>query len=218
MDLNTTSIILNATLNQPSQTLLKDWLPLIIFAFTAFLSLLVWGFSEWAKRSNERFLQKEERYLKLIELIENLKENEKPGDPDLKIRFIHQINLCWLYCSDDVVRKTINLISKFNDDRVPKEEKEKTVSELMISLRKDVLKIMPWNIRPTKLNQADYEKINSSMLRRFVFKTESGKFKLELGDIDPNKVPKAVQMDRATDVILKEDRDSYKVPRTVLKK
>jgi hypothetical protein len=80
--LNPSPIILNATLNQPSQDLLKDWLPLIIFAFAAFLTLFTWGLTEWAKRSNKRYLLKVDRYVELIELIESLRENEKPGDPD----------------------------------------------------------------------------------------------------------------------------------------
>jgi hypothetical protein len=176
---NQSPIVINATLNQLAETLstlLKDWLPLIIFATTIFLSILAWYLNERAKRSNKIYLQKETRYLELAELIENLKENEKPGDPDLKPKFIHQINLCWLYCPDNVVRMIIDLVSKFNND-ASQNEREETIADLMVTLRKDLRK------RTTKLNRADYAKVSPAMLRRFVLKAESGDFKIRLGDI-----------------------------------
>jgi hypothetical protein len=185
MEPNATSIVLNATLNQPSPIVLNatlnqtsqvswnDWLPLILFVFAAALSLITWGLTEWARRSTKRHLRKTERYVELIDLIENLMENKekKPGDPDLRIKFIHQINLCWLHCPDDVIRKTTDLVSKFNNDGISLEKKEEALSELMITLRKDVLK-------KTKLNNADYEKLRPAMLRHFVLKAESGAFKV----------------------------------------
>lgn len=168
-------IFLNATLNQPSQVSWNNWVPLILFVFAAALSLVTWGLTEWARRSTKRHLRKTERYVELIDLIENLMENEnkKPGDPDLKIKFIHQINLCWLHCPDDVIRKTIDLVSKFNKDEIPLENKEAALSDLMITLRRDVLK--------TKLNDTDYKNLRPAMLRHFVLKAESGEFKIAGG-------------------------------------
>jgi hypothetical protein len=84
---------------------LEDNATVTLFIISAFISIIIWLLNERAKRFNEIHLRKAERYVELIDLIENLMENEekkKPGDPDLKIKFIHQINLCWLYCSDDV--------------------------------------------------------------------------------------------------------------------
>lgn len=100
-------------------------------------------------------------------------ENKKPGDPDLKIKFRHQINLCWLHCPDDVIRKTIDLVSKFNKDEIPLENKEAALGDLMITLRKDVLK--------TKLNYTEYKNLRPAMLRHFVLKAESGEFKIAGG-------------------------------------
>jgi hypothetical protein len=170
-------IFLNATLNQPSQTL-KDWLP----AATIFLGLLTLALGEWAKRSYDKYLKKVDRYIELINLIENLKENQKPGDPELQSKFIHQINLCWVVCSDDEMNKIIDLVSKFNDDR-NKECRGKILSDFMITLRRNTLKIMPWDIRKTKLKPEDYEKIAPAMLRRFVLIARTGDFNSKLEDI-----------------------------------
>ena len=157
---------------------LKDWwLLLINFAFSAILIYLGWRFKEQVERSNKIYLQKVERYDKLIELIENLKENMKPGDTELRDKFMHQINLCWLYCPDQVVQKIIDFVLKFNDDKVSKKEREETVGELMITLRRDA------QFKKTKLNRVDYENIRPAMLRHFVLKAETGIFKLEGADI-----------------------------------
>jgi hypothetical protein len=61
--------------------------------------------------------------------------------------------------------------------------KKETLSELMITLRKDALKIMPWNIRQTKLNHVDYENLRPAMLRRFVLKAGTGDFKIKMGEV-----------------------------------
>jgi len=159
-----TPLILNVTLNQLPQNTWNNWLPLLLFVLGAFLSLLTWGLTEWARRSTKRHSQRTKRYVELIDLIENLMENDKkkPGDPDLKDQFMHQINLCWLHCSDDIIQKTIDMISKFNDDDIPADIKDTALCELMISLRKDIMS--------TELKHEDYKKIKPAMLRKFVLK------------------------------------------------
>ena len=80
------------------------------------------------------------------------------------------------------MNKIIDLVSKFNDDR-NKECRGKILSDFMITLRRNTLKIMPWDIRKTKLKPEDYEKIAPAMLRRFVLIARTGDFNSKLEDI-----------------------------------
>jgi hypothetical protein len=153
---------------------LKDNATITIFIFAASASIIIWYLNERKRRSIQEYKQKEKRYIELIELIEKLKPDEKPSD-HLRDEFLHQINLCWLYCPDNVVRKIAELISKLNNDNISQEAKDSSMNELMITLRKDIRK-------KTKLNQDDYKKIKPAMLRHIVFKVESGKIEIKGSD------------------------------------
>lgn len=169
-------IFLNATFSQSSQTTWKDYLPL----FTVIVGIVIWGLTEWAKRSYDKYLQKVKEYTKLIDLIEALEERQNPGDPEHKTKFMRQLNKCWLVCPDDIINQIISYLKKLNDDRVSKEDREKMKNEIMITLRKDTLKIMPWDhIRPqTKLKDTDYQNLVKAMLRHSVLKLD-----VQLGDV-----------------------------------
>lgn len=154
---------------------LKNNATITIFIFAAFASIIIWYLNERKRRSIQEYKQKEKRYIELIELIESLKENEKPSDNN-RDKFLHQINLCWLYCPDNVVRKIADLISKLNNDNISLEKKDMSMNDLMVSLRKDIRK-------KTKLNQDDYKKVKPAMLRHIVFKVEPGEFVIKGGEI-----------------------------------
>lgn len=154
---------------------LKNNATITIFIFAASASIIIWYLNEGKRRSIQEYKQKETRYLELIELIEKLEPNEKPSD-HLRDDFLHQINLCWLYCPDNIVRKIAELISSLNNDSISQESKENSMSELMIALRKDIRK-------KTKLNQDDYRKVKPSMLRHFVLKVEPCKILIKDGEV-----------------------------------
>ena len=178
-------VILNATLNQPSQFWWTNWDPLIILFITAVVGILTWGLTEWARRSNAKYLRKEQRYLKLIE---GLKGYDKPEDKELKKQFIHEINLCWLYCPNNVIRKANDLLRTLNDDNLT-EERVNAMSEFMLTIRKDALKrMMPWDFLrdwmrpPTELSHDDYKDLRTAMLRHYVLKVENSEVKVTFGD------------------------------------
>ena len=170
------TVYLNATLNQPSQSWLKDWLSLCVFAAAAFLTLCTWIWTEWAKRSYAKYLRKEQNYIKLIE---GLKGYDKPENDELKRGFVHQINLCWLNCPDDVIRKANELLRTLNNEGNAGNERVKALGEFMLTIRKDALKRMPWDglkdhvWHQTNLDQDDYRDKRTAMLKHYVLKVES---------------------------------------------
>ena len=162
---------------------LKNNATLTIFIVSAFISIIIWYLNERSKRSILEYKIKEERYVELIDLIEELKDGKKPGDDELRPKFIHQINLCWLYCSDDVVRKIIDLVSKFNRDEIPECARKDATGKLMVVLRKDLrnedsLKRRIPFVKPKKLNHDDYNDFKIAMLRHLVIKANVGNIEL----------------------------------------
>jgi|WetSurMetagenome_2_1015567.scaffolds.fasta_scaffold321803_2 hypothetical protein len=133
MDPNATYIVLNATLNQPSQAsqaLWKDLLPSIILILAAFVSILTWFLNEWSKRRDQKIQLKFERYTRLIEALSGYFE---PRDKELQKKFKNELNLCWLHCPDDVIRKAtdfFDVVEKNSGD------KDRAAIELLLAIRK----------------------------------------------------------------------------------
>lgn len=154
--LNTLNTFLN-TLNTSS---IRDWLSSNIWVVTAFASLIVWFLNEWAKRSYDQYQKKIKQYIELIKIIE--KTSEKPKGQKCRTELWQQNNQCWLVCSDEVYKKISDYIQKFDDDNISSKDKANTKNNLMVTLRKDAMIIMPWDhildriIPKTSLNYKDY--------------------------------------------------------------
>jgi hypothetical protein len=73
----------------------------------------------------------------------------------LKVEFLIQLNQCWLYCPDKVIKKgyafleTVHTGEQFSD-----EVKEKAMGDFIVTIRKDLL---PRRLtRKTSLSSADF--------------------------------------------------------------
>lgn len=125
-----------------------------IGALITFLGgILLWFLNEKSKRTHEEYKRKEERYTLLLKSLEGFCaesfNEEKIND------FLSQLQLCWLYCPDDVIQKAYNFLLTVHSDRVTSDaEKEKAVGELVLAIRKDLLKKKP--VKRTNLVSEDF--------------------------------------------------------------
>lgn len=104
----------------------------------AILAIATWYSNEKSKRIQHEYERKEERYK---ELLCNLRGfYSSLNDAKLKTEFINQLNLCWLYAPDEVIKKAYQFLglvhtgTKSNDI-----EKELAVGELVVEIRKDLM-------------------------------------------------------------------------------
>lgn len=82
---------------------LIDYIPLLITLITIITGFITWGLNERSKRKQEGYKRKEEHYTELIKSLKGFYVNS--NNKDLKEVFLEQVNLCWMYCPDDVVIK-----------------------------------------------------------------------------------------------------------------
>jgi Pyruvate/2-oxoacid:ferredoxin oxidoreductase delta subunit len=121
--------------------------------------VIAWYANERRKRQQEEYIRKEENYKILIRSIKGFYVSSK--DSNVIGSFIEQLNLCWLYCPDDVIKKAYEFLHKVHTGANSSDpEKEKTLGELIVAIRKDLLsrKI----IKNTNLTADDFMHIRAT--------------------------------------------------------
>lgn len=115
-----------------------NYIPLIVALVSFGGGLITWYLNEKSKRRYERYKRKEEHYAELILSIDGFYAGFE--SQELKSTFIHQVNLCWLYCPDDVITKLYAFLRSVengtDDDRL----KVKLLGEVMEAIRNDLFK------------------------------------------------------------------------------
>ncbi len=119
-----------------TEQILSIILPIVI-PFVS--SVIIWFFNERSKRMHENYKRKEKRYLELIKSLKGFYVNSL--DENLRGNFLDQLNQCWLYAPDDILKKAYEFLEtvKTGEKKYSEEEKEKVLGELILALRKDLL-------------------------------------------------------------------------------
>jgi Pyruvate/2-oxoacid:ferredoxin oxidoreductase delta subunit len=118
---------------------LIDYIPLLITLITIITGFITWGLNERSKRKQEGYKRKEEHYTELIKSLKGFYVNS--NNKDLKEVFLEQVNLCWMYCPDDVVIKIYDFLEAVNtNSNATDEQKDKALGEVMVAIRNDLLK------------------------------------------------------------------------------
>jgi len=109
------------------------------FAAPLFGAVVAWFFNEWRRRVWEQYQKEEANYRELLLCLKGFYTGANSTN-ELKGEFLNQLNLCWLYCPDEVILKgygflnTVRVGSSSTD-----EEREKAVGDLVASIRDDLL-------------------------------------------------------------------------------
>jgi hypothetical protein len=80
--------------------------------------------------------RKEERYRELLRCVRGFYEDV--NDRTLKQAFIDEVNLCWLYCSDEVIRKANAFLNAVKGSDVDVDT-ERILGDFILAVRKDML-------------------------------------------------------------------------------
>ena len=120
-------------------------------------AIIAWCANEWRKRLWEEYRRKEEKYQLLLKSLKGFYTSASPEEAKvLKQSFLEQVNLCWLYCPDEVIKKAYVFLSCVHTNiRCTDEEKEKALGELVLAIRKDLLSRKM--VRKTELKPEDFK-------------------------------------------------------------
>lgn len=103
-------------------------------------AIIAWLMNERSKARAQQLQRKEERYKKLIRCVKGF--YAQSNDRILRLQFIEQVGLCWLYAPDEVIQNVDTFFKTIHTQRVDPatdEEKEQALGKLMLAIRRDML-------------------------------------------------------------------------------
>lgn len=116
--------------------------------------VIAWFVNESRRRSWEEYQRKEERYRELLRTLRGFYISAQ--DRVLKQAFLEQVNLCWLYCPDEVLQRAYAFLSTVHTGATHSDpEKEKAAGELIAAIRRDLLSRKV--VKRTQLGASDFK-------------------------------------------------------------
>ena len=115
------------------------------FLWPVAIAIFFWWLNEIAKRSYERRVNKDKNYRELLlhlRVFYRTFNRTSEEAEDKKEKFIEQLQLCWLYGADDVIKKAnafVETVYADSIDRVSNEDKQKALGDFVAAIRKDNL-------------------------------------------------------------------------------
>lgn len=126
---------------------------LLLATATAFVtSILTYHFTDKAKKAEAMMKFREEKYAKLLVLLEGFVGNT--ASAETKRAFFKEQHESWLYCSDEVTKAINHMIELVaNNKGAVRVEGEDPVGAIVLAMRKDLL-------GKTKLSTSDFRYID----------------------------------------------------------
>lgn len=128
-------------------------------------AVVAWAVNEWRRRLADQHAKKEERYASLLRALRGfyvVHDDGSLGDEvaeelrQLRSDFVEQVNICWLYCPDDVIRKAYAFLGTVRADVTTSgTTKASAAGDLVEAVRTDILKRKL--VRSTKLVGSDFK-------------------------------------------------------------
>ena len=140
-----------------------DWsifLPVLTTSLTIISSIIIWACAERNKRKQELYIRKENKYLKLIQSLKGFQigsENKK-----LKQEFLDQLNLCWMYCPDSIIKKAYDFLLMLNPERTKEptsKELKEAIAKLILEIRMDLINNK--SLTKTSLTENDFKLLSA---------------------------------------------------------
>jgi len=124
------------------------------FALPLCGAVIAWFVNEWRKRLWEQYKRKESSYKELVRCLRGFYSGTENADR-LKGEFLDQLNQCWLYCPDEVIKKGYAFLDTVHANQVhPDNVKDKAMGEFIAAIRKDLLSREL--VRSTKLSGDEF--------------------------------------------------------------
>lgn len=121
----------------------------------------LWTFSnaEVHKLRWEQYKRKEERYSRLVLALRGFYVDTI--DAELRRQFIDELNLCWLYCPDDVIQLGYRFLGTVQTGAsTDKSTKEQALGQFVVAIRRDLLSRK--ELRSTALEGKDFKHLKVS--------------------------------------------------------
>ena len=121
--------------------------------------IVTWYLNEKSKRIYQEYKRKEIKYSELIKCLRGFYISS--FDKDLRNAFLNQLNLCWMYCPDDIIQKANNFLNMVQTGQEHSdEEKQKAVGELILAIRIDLISRKP--LKKTTLKPEDFKHLTAT--------------------------------------------------------
>jgi hypothetical protein len=122
------------------------------------LAIVAWLLNERSKRKWKEYKRKEKRYSALLHTLKGFYVNSH--DKALKDEFLYQLNLCWLYAPDEVIKLAYAFLDKVKVGvKFTDTEKEEAAGELISAIRHDLLSRRL--VKDTRLKAKDYRHLRA---------------------------------------------------------
>jgi hypothetical protein len=130
------------------------------FFLPAVGAVVAWLVDRRQRRALEEYQRKEERYRELLKALPGFSLVSQ--DRKLKQAFLDQLNLCWLYCSDEVIHKAYEFIATIHTDvQQPDQIKsQRALGVLILAIRRDLLSRQV--VRQTDLKADDFKSLTAT--------------------------------------------------------
>lgn len=125
-------------------------------------AVAAWYINERRKRAWEEYERKEQNYQELIKSLKGFYASHSQSErKTLKNQFIDQLNLCWLYSPDVVIKAGYGFLDTVHTDAIKSEkEKEEALGSFMLEIRKDLM--FRRITRRTELKPSDFRNLTST--------------------------------------------------------
>ncbi len=109
------------------------------FAAPLLGAVVAWLTNEWRKRIADQYQRKEANYKELLRSLRGFYAGAANGD-ELKLEFLNQLNISWLYCPDEVILKGYAFLETVHARKAKSdEEKQRAFGAFVAAIRKDLL-------------------------------------------------------------------------------
>jgi len=128
-----------------------NWTEIIIIVVTVIAGLITWYLNQQSKLSYENYVRREQRFVALVSCIHGF--GEQTDNKEMRDKFIKELDISWLYCSDEVILRAYKFLeSVMKGSNVTEEQQQKAMGELMLAIRKDLIenkKLNKTNLKPS---------------------------------------------------------------------
>lgn len=99
--------------------------------------VVAWLANEHRKRVWEEYKRKEKKYVALLSALKGFYTSaDAETGKQLKQRFLDELDACWLYCPDNVIRKGYAFLSTVHTkQKRSDQEKERALGEFVLAIR-----------------------------------------------------------------------------------
>lgn len=129
------------------------------FSLPLFSAVIAWFINEYRKQTGDEYQRKERKYSELLTAMKGFSRSLDSAIKesfDLKRHFVEQLDQCWLYCPDTVIKKGYAFLATVDTTKVSTEkDREKALGEFVVAIREDLFSHGFW--RKTKLEAADFK-------------------------------------------------------------